>query len=514
MLIRPIPSMCQLPRIRIQRFSRVASAIHERLRVRQKPDFKKVCSRVLLPHSRLLRLLCLSVLICCEYPAYGQQIITPGLIIRSANQVSNTLDSLGTAYLENGEAVRGYQRLLLAGTLKATSARLSDAYSSSLNVPLQKMDRSLSTPLEHLSTILQTLNGVNELDGSQWTDLILKVQEVAHETLDSLPSADKPPVLFGVAIPGVLVPMYLDKEELVIFGYHLVDSDMSPVVTVAGIPVPRASVTADFTKIVVRLPQAAIHNAGYLNTPCEPLKSFELLVHVSFLSKPFWSVFSFRRETELSLKTRAPSPRFDFVLELTGVPKVQTAQTIPLVTSSPYVQVNCEQTSTTVVQWQAPPDTKVTQPPQPRWVETNNVRNATQSISGGGTSYVAYGSISGNDKQCAIFNICNCPGGGHGRLILEGFYSPDNLSRSLNFQQTSKVGERTQIKIPSRSDWTLSHLVIHIARKDCREELDRLELNSNDLAGDRSIPSIKGLFRVQTIDGVITLQVEANISPQ
>lgn len=462
----------------------------------------------------LWQLLCVSLFFCAGFPAFAQQVFTPGLIIRSADQVSSTLGSLGDAYLENGDTVRGYQRLLIAGTLKATSTRLSQTYSSNLNKPIQQMPAAESNALGHLATILQTLNGVNDLEGSQWTDLILKVQNVAHELLDSLPSTDKPPLLFGVAIPGVIAPMYLDKEELVIFGYHLVDSDVSPVVNISGVPVPTTAVTADFSKIVVKLPQAVIRNIGFLNTPCEPLRPIDLSVHVSFLSRPYWSVFSFRREMDFSLTTRAPSPRFDFALELTGLPKVQTAQNIPLVTSSPYVQVNCEQTSTTSVHWDAPPDTKVTQPPQPRWIDTDNVRSATQSISGSGTAYVAYGSISGRDKQCAIFNVCNCPGGGHGRLILEGFYSPENVLRSLTFTHTSKVGETTQIKIPSRSDWTLSHLVVHVARKNCGVELDRLELNSNDLVGDRITDSAKGLFRAHIVDGVITLQVEKTISPQ
>lgn len=480
--------------------------------MRKEATARRVCSKALWLSSQLFQLLRLLLLICCGLPAYGQQIITPGLIVKSASQVSNTLESLGAAYLDNGEAVRGYQQLLLADTLKVTSTRVSQAYSSHLNAPLQKMDRSLSTPLEHLSAILQTLNGVNQLNDSQWTELILKVQDVAREVLESLQSSDTP-VIFGVAIPGVLAPMYLGEKDLVILGYDL-SASKRPVVSISGIPVPTDSVTADFNKIVVKLPEAAMRNVGYLNTPCDPLKSLELSVRVFFMSPTVFGIFNFEREMDFSPSTRAPSPRFDFALELTGVPKAQTAQNIPLVASSPYTQVDCEQTSTTVVHWEAPPGTRVTQPPQPRWIETDNVRNITQSVSGSGTAYAAYGTISGRDKQCAIFNVCNCPGGGHGRLILEGFYSPENVSRSLNFKHTSKVGETTQIKIPSRSDWKLSHLVIHIARKDCGVELDRLELDSNDLSGDKTVRSIRGLFRGQLVDGLISLQVENTSSPK
>jgi hypothetical protein len=98
--------------------------------MRKEATTRRACSKALWLSSQLSQLLRLVLLICCGVPAYGQQIITPGLIIRSANQVGDTLESLGASSLDNREAVRGYQQLLLAGTLKATSARLSEAYST------------------------------------------------------------------------------------------------------------------------------------------------------------------------------------------------------------------------------------------------------------------------------------------------------------------------------------------------------------------------------------------------
>jgi hypothetical protein len=467
---------------------------------------------LLIPKRRPLR----AALICRLLCAFGllqsslvlqcQQIVTIGSLTRSVGQLASTLNSLGEASLENGQLNQGQQQLLLAGTLQAMSSRLADAYSGELSRPINALEQRQWASLSHLSSLLTDLGDLNEQTDSKSAQLILKTLDVAHEVFDNVPATDKPPVAFGVALPGVLTPMF--QDSVVILGYHLVDatSNRNPEVTIADNVIPATSIEADFSKVVIHLTPSLMHSIGLGNTPCDPMRASTISLRTHYVSGSLSALLHLTSESVLRLPIRAPSPQYEFLVEETGTATVRTSQSVPFSNSSGYVSVGCEQTATATVTWQAPENAHVSAF-HAQWVDVNNVSSQTQSVIPSGSTYLATGSIRGRDRQC-VLGICNCPGGGHGNLVLSGTYElPDPGTRSFSFRQVVRGPELAQVKVPSQDTWTLNRLVIRITRKGCDTELDRLEIVPSDLSSGRDLPSVKGLFQVRVAGGVVAVRV-------
>jgi len=460
----------------------------------------------------ICRILCWSGLLLHCAALNAQQIVTIGSQSRSVERVASTLTSLGNASLENGQLIKGQQQLLLAATLHATSSRLLEVYSGSLNRPIDGLEQSQLAPLNHLAGLLNDLGNLAENTDAQTAQLILKALDVAHEVFDHVPAADKPPTIFGAAIPGVLTPTYSDA--LVIFGYHLKEprsGDRNPDVTIGNTTIRGEALDADFSKVVIHLTPSLRRSMGLGYTSCDPMRSSTISLH-TYSASGFLANLLHTTDDTLATPLAAPPPQFEFLIEELGTSKVRTAQSFPFSIASPYVSVGCDDAATTTVAWQAPENAEVSGV-NAQWRDLNNVRSQTQSVIPSGRNYLATGSIAGVGKQCFL-GICNCPGGGHGVLVLSGTYQvPDSGTRTFSTRQPARGSELVQVKVPSQDTWTLDRLVIRVTRKDCETELDRLEVAASDLVPGRDLPSAKGIFHAQLAAGVIVIRIVNPMQP-
>jgi hypothetical protein len=85
--------------------------------------------------------------------------------------------------------------------------------------------------------------------------------------------------------------------------------------------------------------------------------------------------------------------------------------------TSGQVNVGCNDAQSTNVVWSMPQGATDVQP-SAAWENTDNVRSQNQNVSISGNQVIASGSISGLERN--FFG--NCPGGGHGELVLKGTY--------------------------------------------------------------------------------------------
>ena len=455
----------------------------------------------------ICRILCSVGLLLGSAHLQCQQIATVGSITRSSEEVASTLNSLGEASLDNSQIIQGQQQLLLANILHTMSSRLAEVYASSLNRSTDSLSESEARPLKSLAGLLNNLEDLNEQTEQKSALLILKSLDIAHDVFDHVPASDKPPVVFGAAIPGVLTPQY--QNSLVILGYHLTDpkaNNRTPDLLLAGAALPTSSMQSDFSKVVVPLSQEVARTIGIVNTACDPIRTSQLALRVYYVSGSLSALLGIVSETTINIGIKAPTPQFEFVVEETGTAKVQTTQTIPFSNQSGYVSVGCEQTATTSVAWQAPENTQVSNV-HAQWQDLNNIGSQTQSVIPSGHSYVATGSIRGLGKQC-VFNICNCPGGGHGILVLSGTYEvKDSGVRSFSSRQMVRGAELAQVKVPQQDTWTLDRLVVRITRRNCDSELDRLEIAPSDMSPGKDFRSAKGIFQVRIAGGAIAVKV-------
>ncbi len=462
------------------------------------------------------QVVCFSLLAFLWSPcAYGQQILTAGLIVRSANQISNTLSTLGTASLANGQAITGQQQLLLGSIINVTAGRIASAYSSSLDRSVTSLEAAQHNSLQNFTNLLNTLNGIGQSTGAQYSELVTDAVGVAHKVLDTIPSADKPPVIYGVALAGVISSLD-DPTELKILGYHLMETQANarpPDVLISGWPSSNLKVvSADFESIVAKVPTNLISKIGHRDTACNPIEPFTLSVHVYFASGILNGFLRLSSEVILLAPVRTAPPRYEIIAEFTAIPIVAKPDVFPFSVTSSYVDVGCDQTAPMNLVWRIPGGAKVLAS-QAQWVDTSNVVRETKEVSSTDDVVTAFGSITGLNRQCAIFGICNCPGGGHGRLTLSGTYSVANKEpHSVVIQ--SVIQRDSIVHIPFDKEWALTDLKIGIKRNGCDQVFDRVSISVGH-ASERELAatSLEGYFAVRVDSDSVSVHM-TNTGPE
>lgn len=102
------------------------------------------------------------------------------------------------------------------------------------------------------------------------------------------------------------------------------------------------------------------------------------------------------------------------------VPPTPVFASFPLSASSGSINVGCGDTGSATATFTMPAGA-VLESASASWANTSNLSSATQSTAQSGANIVATGTIRGLDFQ-SVLGIRNCPGGGHGTLVLSGSY--------------------------------------------------------------------------------------------
>jgi hypothetical protein len=145
----------------------------------------------------------------------------------------------------------------------------------------------------------------------------------------------------------------------------------------------------------------------------------------------------------------------------------------PFRASSGQVNFGCEQTVTAQATWDAPPESSLEGEIRAEWTNLANAKSysATAAVEGG--RVVGSGTISGLDLQRLPFGISNCPGGGHGEVVLSGAYVTRDTGQQPFIQKL--VGRlaaqppdarRLALTLPSEGDVTLKEGVVELRRGD------------------------------------------------
>jgi hypothetical protein len=131
-----------------------------------------------------------------------------------------------------------------------------------------------------------------------------------------------------------------------------------------------------------------------------------------------------------------------------GIIQHRRPVTVPFRTSSGQLNVGCGDSATTSVLWNVPAGSHEINP-QAAWERTDNLKTQIQQASVNGDVAVATGTISGLDRQWTG----NCPGGGHGELVLSGTYvidqaAPETPTVIATFQDTVAEHGHATFQIP------------------------------------------------------------------
>jgi hypothetical protein len=94
----------------------------------------------------------------------------------------------------------------------------------------------------------------------------------------------------------------------------------------------------------------------------------------------------------------------------------------PFEVIGPSVNVGCEETSTGSVHFLLP-ERATLQSSHAAWINLVAVTQNSAKVTVSGLDVVANGTIRGRNRDNIAFGLQNCPGGGHGNLVLTGTYS-------------------------------------------------------------------------------------------
>jgi hypothetical protein len=116
--------------------------------------------------------------------------------------------------------------------------------------------------------------------------------------------------------------------------------------------------------------------------------------------------------------TQHATPKYQVAVEFSiHQPNAERVQ-VPFTSGSGSVNIGCEETRSVTVQYPLPPGAEQATATA-QWVNTNNIDGQTSNVNVQPNIVTAVGSIRGLPRTFLI----NCPGGGHGELLLHGQYS-------------------------------------------------------------------------------------------
>jgi hypothetical protein len=191
---------------------------------------------------------------------------------------------------------------------------------------------------------------------------------------------------------------------------------------------------------------------------------------------------------------------------LQGTRDVAENQLVPFRASSGQVNVGCEQTAQATVRWTLPPGAHVQGPVVPRWEATDNVGGlgAPPAATISSDTVSAEGWIRGLNQQRFPLGISNCPGGGHGQLVIEGQYiaqvthsaevPPVDLGGELNSKNRT-----IELTIPSGPDFHITNCKVKLLDAVSKQEIDDSVLNLSQPLANQVQESSKGKFTVQLL---------------
>jgi hypothetical protein len=126
------------------------------------------------------------------------------------------------------------------------------------------------------------------------------------------------------------------------------------------------------------------------------------------------------------------------------------------------------------------------------WVDQSNVKTQSASCAIGGSTVTASGTVRGRDRECIVSDIlsggvfravvgrktaCNCPGGGHASLQLEGSYKVSETLETAFKDGTiapHRFIESYDNSMPSDSTRQIQAIEMDVRRPRCDKPLDTI----------------------------------------
>jgi len=146
-----------------------------------------------------------------------------------------------------------------------------------------------------------------------------------------------------------------------------------------------------------------------------------------------------------------------------------TSETVvPFRATSGQVNFGCEETKSAVATFTLPAGASFVALPTTKWDNLSNSSSPRATVTTNGNQAVATGTIRGIDYQNLVF-ARNCPGGGHGELIVEGNYrtsatavTPRNLPQITSSLSTANPAP-ARVTLPTTQELNITAIRISVS---------------------------------------------------
>jgi hypothetical protein len=204
--------------------------------------------------------------------------------------------------------------------------------------------------------------------------------------------------------------------------------------------------------------------------------------------------------------------RYGVTIEVSGRRvTTETGGVVPFRASSGQVNFGCEQTISTNAVWQMPSGGVVQGEVRAEWANVANTKSMLASAAVEPGRVVGSGSITGLDVQripLGFGSVGNCPGGGHGELIVFGSYVTQRSGEQRFVESLSGTigispdeARRLRLTLPTASDVRLDVITVSVRRGE--EVLDTARVTLNGTEKSAPVQSEKGLFTASVDHGEV-----------
>jgi hypothetical protein len=215
------------------------------------------------------------------------------------------------------------------------------------------------------------------------------------------------------------------------------------------------------------------------------------------------------RVINVQTKGKAEAPPASLLANIVfrGSHRVLAPLTVPFQVGSGQVNFGCGDSAHPVVTFNAPAGAREINATA-QWINTSNVKGQDQRTIVAGASATAYGNVSGLDRDW----IGNCPGGGHGELILRGTYFIDQPSASEPVTKTIRAalapGTERSFELPIQADQTIETCEITVAseRGNYGHVLIRLRTENQQILGE--VVEHSGRVEASVTAGALVLRLQ------
>ncbi len=206
---------------------------------------------------------------------------------------------------------------------------------------------------------------------------------------------------------------------------------------------------------------------------------------------------------------------------LTGRRAITTVgATVPFLASSSQVNFGCEQTVSARALWQAPLTAVISGNVKAAWINTANAKSSSANASIQDGTVVGSGTITGLDVQAIDIpfagRIANCPGGGHGEIVVSGEYvtrstGEEPFQAELTGSVSTSPGEARVIRLalPTPSDVALQGALVSL--RQGADIVDKATIELRGASPNASHSSDKKLFSVVLEEGQLRITLDATM---